>query len=63
MIDKGLSLGYRLIDTAAVYRNQAFIGEALTSLLPKHGLQRSDLFITSKLHPKNQGSYLYLYQP
>lgn len=37
------------IDTAAVYGNEADIGLALKELLPKYGLTRSDIFITSKL--------------
>ncbi|KAJ8313932.1 hypothetical protein KUTeg_008493 [Tegillarca granosa] len=41
--------------TASVYRNEDYIGQCLKSLLPKYGLQRSDIFITSKLGPKDQG--------
>lgn len=51
VIDSGLAAGYRLIDTAACYQNERFIGEALEELLPKHGMQHSDIFITSKLSP------------
>ena len=36
-------------DTAAVYRNEADIGRSLKELLPKYGLSRHDVFITSKL--------------
>ncbi|KAK2144236.1 hypothetical protein LSH36_776g02440 [Paralvinella palmiformis] len=36
-------------DTAAVYKNEGNIGKALKILLPKHGLTREDIFITSKL--------------
>lgn len=38
-----------LIDTAAVYRNEADIGNSLKQILPNHGLSRADIFITSKL--------------
>jgi len=38
-----------LLDTASVYRNESDIGTVLPQLLEKHSLQRSDLFITSKL--------------
>jgi len=38
-----------LSDTAAVYKNEGNIGKALKILLPKHGLTREDIFITSKL--------------
>ena len=37
------------LDTAAVYRNETEIGECLQDLLPGYNLQRSDIFITSKL--------------
>ncbi|XP_058251617.1 glyoxal reductase [Hemibagrus wyckioides] len=55
-VDAALTAGYRAFDTAAVYRNEAHIGQALSTLLPKHGLSRADVFITSKLSPRDQGS-------
>ncbi|KAL0189212.1 hypothetical protein M9458_016311, partial [Cirrhinus mrigala] len=55
-VDAALTAGYRAFDTAAVYRNEAHLGHALRCLLPKHGLSRNDVFITSKLGPKDQGS-------
>ncbi|XP_065104838.1 glyoxal reductase [Paramisgurnus dabryanus] len=55
-LDAALAAGYRAFDTAAVYRNEAHVGHALRCLLPKHGLSREDVFITSKLGPKDQGS-------
>uniref|UniRef100_A0A8C2GJF6 Zgc:101765 n=1 Tax=Cyprinus carpio TaxID=7962 RepID=A0A8C2GJF6_CYPCA len=55
-VDAALTAGYRAFDTAAVYRNEAQLGHALRCLLPKHGLSREDVFITSKLGPKDQGS-------
>lgn len=42
-------------DTAAVYGNERHIGQALEHLLPKYNLQRSDIFITTKLAPHDQG--------
>ncbi|XP_036404922.1 glyoxal reductase [Megalops cyprinoides] len=56
VIDAALTAGYRAFDTAAVYRNEADLGCALRNLLPKHGLTRADIFITSKLGPRDQGS-------
>lgn len=38
-----------ITDTAVVYRNEEHIGYALKNLLPKYNLQRSDIFITTKL--------------
>ncbi|XP_056156635.1 glyoxal reductase [Lampris incognitus] len=54
-VDAALATGYRAFDTAAVYRNEADLGRALRELLPRYGLTRQDVFITSKLGPKDQG--------
>ncbi|XP_012270516.1 aldo-keto reductase family 4 member C8 [Orussus abietinus] len=55
VLDESFRVGFRLIDTAEVYGNEAFIGIALRDLLPKYGLTRGDIFITSKLSPSNNG--------
>uniref|UniRef100_A0A8D2LMJ1 NADP-dependent oxidoreductase domain-containing protein n=1 Tax=Varanus komodoensis TaxID=61221 RepID=A0A8D2LMJ1_VARKO len=57
-LDAALENGYRLLDTAAVYHNEAAIGHALGKLLPRHGLTRSDVFLTSKLSPRDHGEEL-----
>ncbi|KAM9836755.1 putative oxidoreductase YtbE [Aulostomus maculatus] len=54
-VDASLACGYRAFDSAAVYRNEAILGDALRKLLPKYNLTREDVFITSKLGPKDQG--------
>ncbi|XP_022614088.1 uncharacterized protein LOC111231314 isoform X2 [Seriola dumerili] len=54
-VDAALAAGYRAFDSAAVYKNEAELGRALRELLPKYGLSREDVFITSKLGPKDQG--------
>nr|XP_019951022.1 PREDICTED: uncharacterized protein LOC109634774 [Paralichthys olivaceus]XP_019951023.1 PREDICTED: uncharacterized protein LOC109634774 [Paralichthys olivaceus] len=54
-VDAALAAGYRAFDSAAVYKNEAELGQALRVLLPKYGLTRQDVFITSKLGPKDQG--------
>jgi diketogulonate reductase-like aldo/keto reductase len=46
-----LDAGYRSIDTAAAYRNEAGVGEAIRS----SGLARQDLFVTTKLWNSDQG--------
>ncbi|HTQ29562.1 MAG TPA: aldo/keto reductase, partial [Puia sp.] len=46
-----LELGYRLIDTAAMYHNEKEIGDAVG----KCGLPRNDIFITSKVNNADQG--------
>ncbi|XP_068443672.1 uncharacterized oxidoreductase YtbE-like [Clinocottus analis] len=54
-VDAALVAGYRAFDSAAVYQNEAELGQALKELLPKHGLTREDVFITSKLGSSDQG--------
>jgi diketogulonate reductase-like aldo/keto reductase len=39
-IDTALECGYRFVDTAQVYRNEAMVGRALKDLLPKYELGR-----------------------
>ncbi|XP_071449423.1 glyoxal reductase-like [Hetaerina americana] len=55
VIDAALASGYRSFDTAAVYGNEEDIGQALKELLPKYGLTRDDIFLTSKLAPNDHG--------
>ena len=58
VLDVALETGYRLIDTAACYKNEHLIGECLPKLLVKHSLKREDIFITTKLAPKDLDSEL-----
>ena len=44
-----------MIDTATVYRNEAAIGKVLKKAVDSGVCSRSDLFITSKLGPADQG--------
>jgi 2,5-diketo-D-gluconate reductase A len=46
-VEWALEAGYRLIDTASVYRNERSVGAALR----RSGLQREDVFVTTKLMP------------
>ena len=46
-----LQLGYRHIDTAAVYGNEEAIGEAIR----ESGIPRSEIFITTKLPAEQKG--------
>jgi diketogulonate reductase-like aldo/keto reductase len=48
---EALNTGYRLIDTAAVYRNEEAVGKAIK----KSGVPRQDLFITTKLWIQSDG--------
>jgi len=44
-VSDALEVGYRLIDTAASYQNEQFVGNAIKN----SGIAREDLFITTKL--------------
>ena len=44
-----VKFGYRLIDCAAVYQNEAQIGQVLKRLFDEGVVERKDLFITSKV--------------
>ncbi|KAJ8737520.1 hypothetical protein PYW08_000115 [Mythimna loreyi] len=55
VVDHALSAGYRMFDTAAVYRNESFLKEAFRILLPRYDLDRDDIFITTKLSPSEHG--------
>jgi diketogulonate reductase-like aldo/keto reductase len=46
-----LDAGYRLIDTAAMYRNEEDVGRAIRA----SGIARDDLFVTTKLWYSEQG--------
>lgn len=46
-----LQLGYRLIDTAAVYGNEVAVGKAIR----ESGIPRAEIFVTSKLANADQG--------
>jgi diketogulonate reductase-like aldo/keto reductase len=48
VVDEALAAGYRLFDSAHLYQNEKDLGEAFQNLLSKHGLTRSDIFITTK---------------
>ena len=49
VLDNALKLGYRLIDTAQVYKNEPDIGKSLEILLPKYNLDRKQVFIVTKI--------------
>ncbi len=46
-----LEIGYRLIDTAAMYNNETETGNAIKS----SGIKRSDVFVTTKVNNPDQG--------
>lgn len=48
-LDSALQAGYRHIDTATRYRNEASIGKVLKNWFDSGKLQREDVFITTKV--------------
>jgi 2,5-diketo-D-gluconate reductase B len=51
-VRNGLAVGYRHIDTAQIYGNEAEIGQAIV----ESGVARPDLFLTTKIWTDNLGS-------
>jgi 2,5-diketo-D-gluconate reductase A len=51
IVEEALAAGYRHIDTAAAYRNEAGVGAAIAA----SGIPREELFITTKLRNGEQG--------
>jgi diketogulonate reductase-like aldo/keto reductase len=49
-VTAALRLGYRHIDTAERYRNEAAVGEGLRQGLRAAGLRRDDIFVTTKVY-------------
>jgi 2,5-diketo-D-gluconate reductase A len=51
VVEEALAAGYRHIDTAAAYRNEAGVGKAIAAA----GLRREEIFVTTKLWNSEQG--------
>src|SRR5262249_21986022 len=49
-VKAALALGYRHIDTAERYGNEAEVGEGLHQGLAAAGRRREDVFVTTKVH-------------
>lgn len=52
-VDQAIGLGYRHIDTAQAYENEAGVGAGIKRALHREALTRRDLFVTTKLWPGN----------
>ena len=52
MVREALQIGYRHIDTAAMYGNEAEVGEGIRA----SGVPRDDVFLTTKVWPDNLGA-------
>ena len=51
VVATALEIGYRHIDTAAIYGNEAGVGRAIAN----SGVAREDIFLTTKLWNSDQG--------
>jgi 2,5-diketo-D-gluconate reductase A len=52
-VTEAIAAGYRHIDTAAGYHNEAGVGDGIRKGLAGSGLGRADIFVTTKLWPGN----------
>ncbi|KAI9254593.1 NADP-dependent oxidoreductase domain-containing protein [Phascolomyces articulosus] len=50
-IKTAIAAGYRHIDTAFGYNNEVEVGKAIREALAENGLERKDIFVTTKLWP------------
>lgn len=48
-VKSAVKAGYRSIDTAAIYENEAGVGQGIGEALAQNGLDRKELFVTSKV--------------
>lgn len=49
IVKNAIEVGYRSIDTAAIYGNEVGVGKGIKQAIASTGLKREDLFITSKV--------------
>jgi 2,5-diketo-D-gluconate reductase A len=54
-VAEAICAGYRLIDTATTYGNEAAVGEGIRLGIERSGIDREDLFITTKLWADDMG--------
>ena len=54
IVYNGIKLGYRLIDSAELYQNGVAIGNAINQSISDGLITRDDIWITSKIHNKDQ---------
>jgi diketogulonate reductase-like aldo/keto reductase len=54
-VSAALDAGYRHVDTAAIYRNEAEVGEAVRAWCQTRGVAREEVFVTTKLWNDDHG--------
>ena len=50
-----LDAGYRMVDTASLYRNEESVGEAIADFVARSGVARAEIFVTTKLWGSGHG--------
>lgn len=55
LVGAALDAGYRHVDTAALYGNEAGVGEAVKTFLEDGSLTRDEIFLTTKVWNTDQG--------
>lgn len=55
LVSDALNAGYRHIDTAALYGNEEGVGEAISAFTAGTGVNRDEIFLTSKVWNSDQG--------
>lgn len=56
VVRRAIELGYRHIDTAAIYRNEEAVGQAIRDAIKAGDVEREELFITSKVWHTHHGA-------
>ena len=54
LVYNAIKIGYRIIDTAQLYKNQKQVGLAINKLIEEKFITRKDIFVISKVLDKNQ---------
>lgn len=54
LVEEGLRVGFRAFDTARDYGNEPIVGQVMEEQLKDAGLQRKDIFITTKIGNSQQ---------
>lgn len=54
-VKAALGCGYRMIDTAAAYGNEAGVGEGIRQGMAEHGIAREDVFLSTKAWHTERG--------
>ena len=49
VLQSALDNGYRMFDTAYIYKNESYIGDALKEILDAGKFKREEIFVTSKV--------------